>query len=118
MRIDIDTSEVRRLAVDLSKAPARVQRGAGQAIRKTAFDIERDAKILSPVDTGALKNSISTSISAGGLSAEIGPTVRYAHFVEEGTSRMSPQPYMRPAADRNTPGLERALGQAAERSVL
>ena len=31
---------------------------ADQVVRKTAFDIERIAKDLAPVDTGALKNSI------------------------------------------------------------
>lgn len=108
----IDTSEVRALALDLAKAPGKVQRRASQAIRKTAHDIEADAKALAPVDTGNLRNSIGSEV--GLLEAEIGPTAEYGGYVEEGTSRMAPQPYLRPAYDRRVPALQRALGQAAE----
>jgi HK97 gp10 family phage protein len=114
--VNIDASEVRTLAIDLSAAPARIQRRASTAIRKTAHDIEADAKIFAPVDTGNLRNSISSDIHE--LSAVIGPTANYGGYVELGTSRMSPEPYMRPAFDRRAPLLERALGQAAEESVL
>lgn len=105
----VDTSEVNRLAVDLGKAPEGVTRKAGQAIGKTAHDIERDAKLIVPVDTGFLRNSITSDIDP--LSAEIGPTAKYGEYVEDGTSRQEPQPYMRPAYDRNKDGLVRALEQ-------
>lgn len=104
-----DTSELRRLSADLGKADAKVTELASKAIAKTALDIEADAKALAPVDTGLLKNSISSDIKP--LSAEIGPTTHYAGYVEHGTSRMAAQPYMGPAFDRRAPGLEKALGQ-------
>lgn len=110
MGFSFDSSDVRRLEVDLTKAPGTVQRKASQAIRKTAFDIEADAKLLAPVDTGNLKNSISTDVTL--LSAEIGPTASYGYYVENGTRYMSPQPYMRPAFDRRAPGLAEALAKA------
>ena len=53
--------------------------------------------------------SISTTISNGGLSAEIGPTASYAAHVEFGTRRMRPQPFMRPAADQHFPSFEEAI---------
>lgn len=105
--VSVDASEVRRLAFDLEKAPAAVTAKAGRAIAKTAHDIEADAKAIVPVDTGFLKNSISSDI--GELSAVIGPTADYGLYVEEGTSRMGPQPYMRPAFDRRKEGLVQAL---------
>ena len=110
MSFHFDSSEMRHLEVDLTKAPASVQRKASRAIRKTAFDIEADAKILAPVDTGNLKNSISTDVTL--LSAEIGPTASYGYYVENGTRYQSPQPYMRPAFDRRAPGLAQALADA------
>lgn len=103
-----DTSAIRKLQADLGRLSARAVPTASKAVARTAHDIEADAKALAPVDTGNLRNSISSDI--GVLSAEIGPTAEYGLYVEEGTSRMAPQPYMGPAADTRFPELEQALG--------
>lgn len=102
-----DTSAIRKLQTDLEGLSARAVPTASRAVAKVALDIEASAKLFAPVDTGNLRNSISTD--HGVLSAEIGPTAEYGAYVEEGTSRMAPQPYMGPAADRNFPRLEAAL---------
>lgn len=109
--LSIDVSELNKLAVDLEAAPAKMVAPASKAIRKTAYDIEADAKRFCPVDTGNLRNSISTT--AVGLEAEIGPTAAYAAFVEYGTSRMAPEAYMGPAFDRHAGELVTALEQIA-----
>lgn len=112
----VDASGFRKLTADLSKATGKVGPMAQIVVRKVAKDIEADAKRLAPVDTGNLKGSIGTSDlrtvgQSGTISAEIGPTASYGVFLEQGTSRMAPQPYMGPAADRNTPGFEQAIAQ-------
>lgn len=107
----LDTSELRKLAADLEAGSASVEERAPLAVRKVALDIEAAAKAAAPVDTGNLKNSISSDID--GLSAEIGPTAEYGMYVEYGTSRMRPQPYMGPAVDANSGNLDEALGQIA-----
>lgn len=104
---DTDFSEVRKLASDLGKASAEATKLAMAVVAKTAKDIEADAKNLAPVDTGALRNSISSDVKQ--LSAEVGPTVNYAPHVELGTYKMTPQPYMGPAADRRTPAFLAAM---------
>lgn len=111
-----DASEIRRLAASLTNVGARTGILAQAVVRKTAKDIEATAKNLVPVDTGNLKGSIGTSDlrtvgQSGGLSAEIGPTAEYGAFVEFGTSRMAPRPYMGPAADRHLPMFEQAITQ-------
>lgn len=53
------------------------------------------AKRLCPVDTGRLRNSISHTVR--GSTAYIGTNVEYAAYVEMGTERTSPQPYLKPA---------------------
>jgi HK97 gp10 family phage protein len=107
-----DTSELRALSADLGKGAARTEPLAEKVVAKTALGIEADGKINAPVDTGHLMNSISSDVH--GLSAEIGPTANYGHFVEGGTSRMAPQPYMGPAADKWFPVLEQAITKIGE----
>lgn len=114
-----DGSELGRLAADLTSAPARVGARAQMVIRKTARDIERDAKALAPVDTGFLRSSIGHSDlryvgQSGVLEAEVGPTAEYGAYVEWGTSRHAPQAYMGPALNRNEPAFTAAMEQLAE----
>jgi HK97 gp10 family phage protein len=66
---------------------------------KRAIKAERAAKHLCPVDTGRLRASITWRIDrdAKGLVALIGTTVHYAAYIEFGTWRMHPRPFLRPA---------------------
>lgn len=111
----VDASELHTLAVTLDASTGRLGARASAVLRKTAYDVEAASKALCPVDTGNLRASISTSIRGGGMSmeAEIGPTAEYAAYVEYGTSRMSPQPYMGPAFDRHAAGMVSAFAELA-----
>lgn len=108
-----DVSELRALEADLEKGAAKVEGLATKVVAKVALDIEASAKAGAPVDTGFLKNSISSDIN--GLSAEVGPTASYSMFLEYGTSRMAPQPFMGPAVDANEPNFVSAMGQVGEK---
>lgn len=92
-----------------------VGRRAATATRKTGADINRDAKALAPVDTGNLRASGGMDISGDGrnghMQVSVGFTANYAQYVEEGTSRMAAQPFLRPATDRHLPGWYAALEQ-------
>lgn len=59
-------------------------------------DIADDARFHVPVRSGRLKGSIFSMLTGQG-SVIIGATEDYAAEVELGTSRMSAQPYLRPA---------------------
>lgn len=107
MRFDV--SELRSLETALKAGAEKVEDLVPRVVAKVAFDIEASAKAGAPVDTGNLKNSISTDVD--GLTAEIGPTASYAMYVEYGTSRMRPQPFMGPAVDANIGNFEKALEQ-------
>ena len=112
----VDASEIRKLYADLTNVGPRTGRMAQAAFRKTVLDIEATAKNKVPVDTGNLKGSIGHSDlrsvgTSGSMYAEIGPTAEYGYFVENGTSRMAPQPYMGPAADIHMPLFEQAIAQ-------
>lgn len=116
MRMKVDTSGFTELSRELTSASRKVHRKAKGIVKRTAMGIERDAKIGAPVDTGALRGSISTDLTetATAIQTETGPTVEYGGYVEEGTSRMSGQPYMRPATDRRLPAMYAAFDKIAE----
>lgn len=122
MGIDFDFSEVRALGSRLQGAGGRVGLKAAAALRKTAYDIEADAKALAPVDTGNLRNSITTSIGGDGrtgtMTADIGPTAEYGIHQEYGTSTQPGTPFMGPAFDRRVPLYTEVLAKIAETETL
>jgi HK97 gp10 family phage protein len=64
--------------------------------------VKAAAAAMAPVQTGTLKSSIQYDLSethGGDLMVIIGSNLRYAGFVEYGTSKMAAQPYLRPALD-------------------
>lgn len=65
-------------------------------------DIATDARRLAPVLTGDLRNSIDVLGVSNGV-GRVGAgdaSVDYAAYVELGTRKMAPQPFLRPAALR------------------
>lgn len=120
--VHVDAGEVRALTRDLQNVRGHVGATVSAAIRKTARDIESDAKAIALakniIDTGDLINSISTEITGdgrtGSMEAEIGPTVEYGIYQELGTSDQEPRPFMGPAFDRRAPGLDAVLLSVAD----
>lgn len=104
-----DFSEFDALSADLTAAGAAAVPRARTAVAKAAADVQARAQIAAPVDTGFLQGSISTTNR--GLEAEVGPTAHYGVYVEMGTSRMAPQPYLFPALDVVAPGFVDAIEQ-------
>lgn len=115
--VRVDTSEVRALSSRLATSGVRVGAQAALAFRRTVLAIEADAKVLAPVDTGNLRNSISSTVAGDGRSramvAEIGPTAEYGIYQEFGTSTQPGQPYLGPAFDRQMPTYMAVLAQLA-----
>lgn len=75
--------------------------GVAKDLARRALSVDRTAKRLCPVDTGRLRASINWRLEADarGLLAIVGTDVEYAPYVEFGTSRMSAQPFLRPALE-------------------
>lgn len=97
-RVVIDEGWTADLDVDI----ARMLNTFGQNIRD-------DAKVGCPVDSGDLKESIHDELQDDGRSVRIIADAKakgadgkrldytYAGYVEEGTSKIHPEPYLRPA---------------------
>lgn len=111
MRLSIDATGVTHLRQTVENLGATARKGASQAVRKAAFDIEAHAKRHVPVDTGHLKSSIGVTLANDGLIAVIGPSAHYGEYVEFGTAKRKPRPYMHPALEAIRPGFEAAVRQ-------
>jgi len=110
--MEIEIVGFRELEDKLSNLDEKLKRALEEALEEIAEKIRDDAKSFAPVDTGALRKSIRVekkgelqfSVVAGDggvINPRTGREVDYAGFVEFGTSRMSPQPYMQPALEKN-----------------
>ncbi len=106
----IDWRTLERALNTLPNAMAKAQlRGA---MKKALVPVKADAERLAPVLTGRLKKSIvigptlskwqrAGKLGGGAVQMFVGSTAHYGAFVEFGTSKMSPKPFVRPAWDMN-----------------
>lgn len=83
----------------------------------------QEARRRVPVRTGALQRSIRSRVIKKGEEVTIelvagGGEVDYARYVEEGTSRMAPRPYLRPAVDKALPSLEADIADELAKTAL
>lgn len=77
------------------------------ALEAVGLQAEGYAKLLCPVDTGRLKNSISHAVQ--GVTVYIGTNVEYGPYVEYGTRRQRAQPYLTPAATQHSADYKRII---------
>jgi len=82
---------------DLPKVPHAIHQAVAAEVTKGGYEIEAAAKQKAPVRTGTLRRSIHTVLTNGGMTATVGPSVRYGFFVEFGTRHAGARPFLRPA---------------------
>lgn len=82
-----------------------------QAMEKACFLVESDAKRYCPRKTGRLRASITHEIETGKdrVTGRVGTNVKYGVYQEYGTSKMSGQPYLRPALEKNKGKIKQLL---------
>ena len=90
-------------AAELAVATATIDARAAIHVHSVADDVARSAQAAAPVLTGALRDSIE--VDREGLAAEVGSSLDYAVFVEYGTWKDAPQPFLGPALDQEEPEL-------------
>jgi HK97 gp10 family phage protein len=72
------------------------------------------------VDTGVLVNSISTELESSSATdawAQVGTDKEYGEFLEFGTSKMAPRPFMRPGYDNNVTKIEDTIRKFAKQAI-
>lgn len=98
-----------RLPRLIAQAPSRV----GAVVQRTVRAVEREAKVLCPVDTGRLRGSIHGQMT-GPTEGEVGTDVEYAQPVHDGHhtasgSYVPGQPYLTPALELARPAFVAAM---------
>ena len=124
MRIEfkIDQADIQRTLKRLNRYSGGVVEDVQRVTAHAAIEVQKEARIMTPVDTGRLRasitaqrigNSVSAFRSLTGQSAmityQVGTNVEYAKSVEFGTQRQRPQPYLRPAYNIVIPEYKAAL---------
>lgn len=112
MNVSIDVSEVDALAAELGEAGPKVQREAGDVVSDVRGSLGDAAQASAPVDTGELR--ASRTDTGEGLEQAVEFSAAYAAFVEFGTYKDAPQPFLFPHADRAEADLESKLGEIGD----
>lgn len=92
----------------LTALQSDVPNDADRIVEEVARELEGAAKVNAVVDTGAMRASITVQ-NIGKAMRRIGPTVRYAIFVELGTRFRHARPFLKPAFDSEAPKLAERL---------
>jgi len=119
LKIILSPNDAKRLAQASAQALEAIQR----VLEVSALKIDRAAKLLiargsksgrrygkhqasapgeaPATNTGRLIQSIAWQVLNQGLTVEIGSPLDYASYLEDGTQRMDPRPWLKPAYDQH-----------------
>jgi len=106
---------VKELLNNLSKWEKEKVDDIYQAAVAVQAIVVNDARSIVPIRTTNLLKSIQAgvvTIEDDNVTAEVKAEAEYASYVEMGTSRMKPQPYLMPAVFRNQSTFIRAMQKA------
>src|SRR3990167_6567527 len=87
-----------RVSSNLGKIKEQSLENASRILWQAGLRMEAYAKGFAPVDTGRLRNSIHAE-KISDNEVIVSDNVEYGVFVEFGTSKMPPQPFLTPAMD-------------------
>jgi len=96
IELEIKVEKLEDVIRFLETAPPRIQEKVDEQLGVGAGIVADQARELAPFSTGYLRSTIGFERQAP-LQWNVYAAAHYAKFVEYGTSKMAPKPYMRPA---------------------
>jgi HK97 gp10 family phage protein len=109
-RKEVSAEIAQTLAARMATACQLVERDAKKNVSKTPPNHPA-------VDTGRLRSSITYKVENdfGKITGLVGTNVFYGSYLEFGTSRMPPYPWLFPAAEANHDNIVKLLGDGTQR---
>src|SRR5690625_4285244 len=84
-----------------------------KTVKLNGTELERSMKRNASFDkgyqTGETKRSINLTLEEDGMTARVGPTTHYSHYLELGTRFMEAQPYVGPSVHSQKVKFERDM---------
>lgn len=102
----------------MRKFPEPMFRNLQEALKKSVFNVERESKQVTPVDTGRLRASIYTKL--GRYRATVSPNTHYAYTVHEGlgsNKHKGRRPYMETGARTSEKKIEKYFEEAVQKTL-
>jgi hypothetical protein len=140
VRISVQAAALDAMVKYLDRIPVGADKALRKVVAHTAMTIEGTAKVsiqrgpktgrlyrtsnkrkmhqasapgeAPATDTGTLVARINHQVIDSGLEASVFSDVSYAGYLERGTKRMAPRPYIMPAAEKARPDFERDIDLA------
>jgi HK97 gp10 family phage protein len=103
-----------RLKSNLTKIAQTAPAAAKRALLQTGKDIAELTRQITPVDTGALRDSYKAEPISDSV-VLVGTETTYAPFVEYGTSKSEAQPHLTPAFAQSEATFKARLTEEAEK---
>lgn len=97
------------IKLDISGVKGKTKAVVGDALHKFVVNSAGDAVTGSPKDTGHNAQNIFPEFDKSSLKGNIHTESSYGGFLEVGTVKMSAQPYIMPAAQKNVSKLQSDL---------
>ena len=119
MTVEFDDSELLEFVRRVEGVHGRVTEAIKAVIDDAGQKVADRAKDLAPRGKGKLRRSIrATPVDTRSFGAvytvEVGPTIFYGRFQEDGTAKMSPRSFLGPALAQHEAAIEEALADAIE----
>lgn len=108
MKVNYTMKGLNRFMKGVQKKSIQTQKAVDQELMRSSMRVEREAKIMSPWDTGWMSNSIYSETVAL-FSHMVHVPVEYAVFVELGTRYQAAQPFFFIALENEYPKLMKNL---------
>lgn len=110
--VKITIKNLPQIKAAFSRSPMLMTRELSKAIALSVYEVGKESRINSPVDTGKLRASHYERI--GNLQGEVGTNTDYDIFVHEGTKFMSGRPYLRQAVEDSEEKIDKNFTRAVQ----